>query len=288
MSRVPGSDLPSPPSVPLSRGNAAPPLLGPGDPPPYTVHRPDGRRPWLLVCDHASRAVPAALGRLGLPVEATWRHIAYDIGAADLARALAERLDAPAVLAGYSRLVVDCNRRLEDPSAFTVHGDGHGIPGNEGLDALERERRAQACYEPYHAAIAAHLAALEASGRVPVLLAIHTFTPVYGTRPRPWHVGVLWDDDDRIATPLLAHLRAQPGLVVGDNQPYSGRYPGDYTVWRHAGRVGLPTVCLEVRQDLLLTPAGVAEWAARLAVAFEEVLATPAVAMRRPPRGPHA
>jgi predicted N-formylglutamate amidohydrolase len=241
------------------------------------LHHPAGRRPWLLVCDHASREIPASLAGLGLPVEATWRHIAYDIGAADLARALAARLDAPAVLAGYSRLVVDCNRRLEDATAFTVSGDGHRIVGNEDLDATERARRADACYRPYHEAIAGRLAMIEAGGEVAVLIAIHSFTPVYGARARPWHVGVLWDErDDRIARPLLARLRAEPGLVIGDNQPYSGRYPGDYTVWRHAGNVGRPTVCLEIRQDLLLTPAGIAEWTERLAVVLEEVLADPA------------
>jgi predicted N-formylglutamate amidohydrolase len=251
---------------------AAVPLLGPGDPPPYRWHRATGRRPWLLVCDHAGRAFPAALGRLGLPVEATWRHIAWDLGAGRLACALAERLDAPALLASYSRLVVDCNRRLEDATAFAVNGDGHRIPGNEGLGDGERRRRAEACYLPYHAAIDAHLAARRAAGEVPVLIAVHSFTPVYPARARPWHVGVLWDGDGRIAQPLLAQLGRERGLVVGDNQPYSGRYPADYTVWRHAGRERHPAVCLEVRQDLLLTRAGVAEWAARLGDALLAVV----------------
>ena len=260
-----------------SHDAAAVPLLGKQDPPPYELHNARGSQPWLVVCDHASRAIPSTLARLGLPVEATWRHIAHDIGAAELTRALACRLDAPALLAGYSRLVVDCNRRLEDPSAFSVHGDGHRIPGNLQLSALERERRAAACYEPYHAAIDAALAALRGTGRVPVLLAVHSFTPVFGALARPWQVGVLWDRDDRIARPLLARLRADQSLTVGDNLPYSGRFPADYTVWRHAGRGGLPTVCLEVRQDLLLTPAGVAEWASRLADALVAVLADAAI-----------
>jgi predicted N-formylglutamate amidohydrolase len=220
------------------------------------------------VCDHAGRAFPTALGRLGLPPEAADRHIAWDIGAADLACALAERLDAPALLANYSRLVVDCNRRLEDPTAFSVHGDGHRIPGNEQLSDVERARRAAACYAPYHAAIAGHLGVLRATGGAPVLVAIHSFTPVYRAMPRPWHVGVLWDTDARIAHPLLEWLRREPGLVVGDNQPYSGRYPADYTVWQHAGRDGHPVICLEIRQDLLLTRPGIAEWADRLAAAL--------------------
>ncbi len=250
----------------------AAPLLGPDDPPPLRWHGAAGRRPWLLVCDHAGRAFPAALARLGLPIEATWRHIAWDLGAGALACALAERLDAPAILANYSRLVVDCNRRLEDPSAFAVHGDGDRIPGNEALTDQDRCRRAVACYRPYHEAIASHLAAQRARALAPVLVAVHSFTPVFRATARPWHVGVLWDHDDRIARPLLAHLRREPGLVVGDNEPYSGRYPADYTVWEHAGREGRPVICLEVRQDLLLTPAGVAEWSGRLAAALLAVV----------------
>ena len=244
------------------------PLLGPGDPPPFRWHRHQGRRPWLVVCDHAGRAFPAALGRLGLPPEATARHIAWDLGAGELACALADRLDAPALLANYSRLVVDCNRRLEDPTAFTVNGDGHRIPGNEQLSDAELARRAVACYRPYHEAIAGYLGALRGAGAAPLLVAIHSFTPVYRAAARPWHVGVLWDTDDRIALPLLAWLRREPGLVVGDNQPYSGRYPADYTVWQHAGRERHPVICLEIRQDLLLTRQGVAEWAERLARAL--------------------
>ena len=247
-------------------------LLGPGDPPPFRWHRAQGRRPWLIVCDHAGRAFPAALGSLGLPPEATVRHIAWDIGAADLACALADRLDAPALLANYSRLVVDCNRRLEDPTAFTLNGDGHRVPGNEGLTPLDRSRRTAACYTPYHDAIAGHLGALRGRGGAPLLLAVHSFTPVYRATARPWHVGVLWDTDDRIATPLLARLRREAGLVVGDNEPYSGRYPADYTVWQHAGRDGHPVICLEIRQDLLLTRQGVAEWADRLAAALLAVV----------------
>ncbi|MBS0394535.1 MAG: N-formylglutamate amidohydrolase [Proteobacteria bacterium] len=226
-----------------------------------------------MVCDHASRAFPRALGRLGLPDEATWRHIAWDIGAAELTRALSRRLDAPAVLAGYSRLVVDCNRRLEDPSCFVTAGDGQRVPGNEGLDEAERHARAAACHEPYHKAIAARLHEFHVRGVVPALIAVHSFTPVLGRDARPWNVGVLWDHDPRIALPLLARLRAEPRLVVGDNQPYSGRHPADYTIDHHAESAGLPHVCLEVRQDELLTPAGIARWAEILGRALADILA---------------
>lgn len=248
-------------------------LLGPGDPAPFEVHRPQGTARVLLACDHASRTMPAALDRLGLPDEATWRHIAWDIGAAALTRSLADRLDAPAVLAGYSRLVVDCNRRIEDPTCFAAVSDGQRIPGNEGLDDAQRRARIAACYEPYHREIAARLQASRTATRVPALVAIHSFTPVYGVQARPWNVGILWDRDARIPVPLLARLRREPGLVVGDNEPYSGRHPADYTIDRHAESAGLPHVCIEVRQDELLAPAGVARWAEILGRALADILA---------------
>jgi predicted N-formylglutamate amidohydrolase len=274
-----------PPSTPAARAPAGPVpagrLLGPDDPAPFELHRPDARAPVVVACDHASRAFPAALGRLGLPREATWRHIAFDIGAGELARALADRLDALAVLAGYSRLVIDCNRRLDDPTAIVAVSDGQRIPGNEHLSAEERDARAEACYWPYHAALDAALGARTAGARVPVLLAVHSFTPVYAARARPWQVGVLWDRDPRIAGPLIARLAAEKGLVVGDNEPYSGRHPADYTIDRHAEAAGLPHVCLEVRQDELLTPTGVARWAERLAAALGPILADPGLYVRR-------
>ena len=264
--------MPEPQSVrpPHAPGSA---LLTAADPPPFEVFRSRGTARALIACDHASRAFPAALGRLGLPEAATLRHIAWDIGAADLARALADRLDAPAVLAGYSRLVVDCNRRLEDPSCFVALADGERVPANEGLDATAKAARAAACYAPYHAALGTQLGSLRERRRVPALIAVHSFTPVMDGFNRPWHVGVLWDADGRMALPVLERLRAIPGLLVGDNQPYSGRHPADYTVHRHAQSAGLPHVCLEVRQNELETPAGVERWAAILGGVLGGILA---------------
>jgi predicted N-formylglutamate amidohydrolase len=252
-------------------------LLGPGDPPPFELYHAAGRARALLVCDHASRAFPRALGTLGLAAETSWGHIAWDIGAAELTRALSARLDAPAVLAGYSRLVVDCNRQLTDPTSILSFSDGQRVPGNERLTEPERRVRAAACHEPYHKAIAARLHDYSQRGVVPALIAVHSFTPVLGTRPRPWNVGILWDRDGRIAIPLLGRLRGEAGLVVGDNEPYSGRHPSDYTVDRHAESAGLPHVCLEVRQDGLLTPAGVARWAELLGRALTDILAEDAL-----------
>jgi predicted N-formylglutamate amidohydrolase len=189
--------------------------------------------------------------------------------AAALTRAVASLLGVPAVLSRYSRLVVDCNRRLDDPSAFAEVSDGTTIPGNLNLTPDARRNRAEALYWPYHAAIAR---ALDALGGESALVALHSFTPDMGNVSRPWHVGVLWDQDDRLSAPLLKALRAVPGLCVGDNQPYSGRHPAGYTIHAHAERRGLPHVSIEVRQDVLATPAGVESWAALLAAALRPIL----------------
>lgn len=256
---------------------AAQRLCGADDPPPWT-RRVFGRRfPAVLACDHASRAVPRALGTLGLTEAQRSRHIAWDIGAGALAEALAQRLGIAVVACGYSRLVIDCNRRLDDPTSIVETSDGERIPGNLGLTPAARALRAREIFAPYHAALAAELdsAAAAAAGPDlrPALIAIHSFTDVFGGRARPWHCGILWDRDPRLALPLLAALRAELGLVVGDNEPYSGRHPADYTVDTHGERHGRPHVCIEVRQDLLADDAGVATWADRLASPLAALLA---------------
>jgi predicted N-formylglutamate amidohydrolase len=250
-------------------------LLGPDDPPPFEIVNPDGAAPVLLVCDHASRTVPRALGLLGLDESLLMRHIGWDIGAAEVTRGLAARLDAPAVLAGYSRLVVDCNRGLEDPSSMPAVSDGIAVPGNAGLSAEARQARTASLYWPYHDAIARRLDVFGAQGRTPAMLSIHSFTPVMNGFVRPWHVGILWDKDPRIPAPLLANLRAHPDLVVGDNEPYSAKEPAGYTVRTHAVPAGLPHVALEIRQDLIDTASGAQRWAELLASALEPILASP-------------
>ncbi len=216
-----------------------------------------------------------ALGTLGLPSQALADHIALDIGASALTRALSQRLALPAILARYSRLVVDCNRRLEDPSAFPAVSDGQVIPGNENLDQAERQRRAESLYWPYHHAVRDGLASLEGLGAAPALIAIHSFTPVFAGQKRPWQVGVLWDKDPRIPQPLMRGLADQGDLTVGDNEPYSGRHPADFTIDHHAEAEGLPHVSIEVRQDLITTSSGVAEWSERLASVLLPILAKP-------------
>lgn len=231
-------------------------------------------RPWgLLVCDHAANDIPAELGTLGLDPSMLEEHIAWDIGAAELVRGLSTALNLPAVLSRHSRLVVDCNRRLDEPSAFPAVTDRVVVPGNQSLDPAARQWRADRCYWPYHAAIRDRLDTARRAGATPALVSVHSFTPRMDGFVRPWHVGVLWDFDDRIATPLLAALRDREGLVVGDNQPYSGRHPANHTVHVHAASVGLPHVGIEVRQDLLGNQAGVAGWVEILHDALAPIIA---------------
>jgi predicted N-formylglutamate amidohydrolase len=262
-----------------SQAKSAPPpeaaFLGPEDPPVFEIVNPDGAAPVLLVCDHASRTVPHSLGRLGLDDALLMRHIGWDIGAAEVTRGLAARFDAPAVLAGYSRLVVDCNRRLEDPSAMPEVSDGVAVPGNRALSAEARHCRIEEIYRPYHEGIAAQLARFAAQGRTPAVLSIHSFTPVMNGFVRPWHIGILWDADPRIAVPLLANLRAHADLVVGDNEPYSAKQPVGHTVRAHAVPAGLPHVAVEIRQDLIDTASGARHWAELLAAALDPILAAP-------------
>lgn len=226
---------------------------------------------WLVTCDHASNAVPDWVGggTLGLPAEEMARHIAHDPGAAGVTRALAAALDSPALLSTFSRLVIDPNRGEDDPTLLMRLYDGTVIPGNRHADGAELERRLDRLYRPYHAAYA-RLAARRADT---VICAIHSFTPqLRGRLPRPWHVGVLHSHrDSRLALPLIARLRAEPDLCVGDNEPYSGHLPGD-AIDRHALVHGRPNVLIELRQDLIATPAAQVAWAQRLAPILVQVL----------------
>jgi predicted N-formylglutamate amidohydrolase len=252
---------------------ALPPLLGPGDPEPVTVLNPEGRSPVLLLCDHASNAIPASLGTLGLDEIALARHIAYDIGAAEVTRMLAERFDAAAVLSGYSRLIIDLNRELGDPTSIPVISDGVVVPANRTLDPTEVAQRVDALFWPYHSAIAREIDRLRGRGQVPAIVSIHSFTPVMRGFERPWHIGVLWDRDARLAKPVIERLRADPRLVVGDNEPYTGRGDDESTMNRHAASAGLPHLLVEIRQDLIDTRHGAAEWAKIFGDALEGVLA---------------
>lgn len=258
-------------AVPGPRPNG---LLQPDEPPPFTIVNPDATTPVLLVCDHASNSIPRALGRLGLTPADLQRHIAYDIGAAALTRLLAGRLSATAVLAGYSRLVIDCNRQPGDPHSIVTASDGTLIPGNANLSDEAQAARAEAVHWPYHHAIDQAFARLRRLGPEPLFFSIHTFTPSLGGEDRLWDAGVLWNRDPRLAVPLLQSLREGGDLHIGDNEPYSGREIA-YTLNLHAGAAGLPHAAIEVRQDHCEDVSDLARWAARLATALQRILAMP-------------
>ena len=230
----------------------------------------------VLICDHASNRVPESVhgGDLGLGPADMGRHIAYDIGARGVTLALAESLRAHAVLSTFSRLVIDPNRGEDDPTLVRKIYDGSIVPGNRHVGPAELRQRLSDWYLPYHGAVAATLDRVEASGAVPMLISIHSFTPqLRDGAPWPWHIGILWDGEDgRLAHPILSELSAEPDLCIGDNEPYIGKFWGD-SVDRHASGRGLPNLVIEIRQDLIGTESGQAAWAARLAPFLDRLTA---------------
>jgi predicted N-formylglutamate amidohydrolase len=226
---------------------------------------------FVVLVDHASNFIPPEYGNLGLPAPELERHIAFDIGAAPLARLLAERFHAPALFTCFSRLLIDANRGEDDPTLIMRLSDGAIVPGNATIDRNEAQRRIERFFQPYHQATERLLDAMVATGRPPAILAIHSYTPVWKGARRPWHAGVLWDRDPRFAVPLLERLQSEPGLRVGDNEPYSGALKND-TMYRHGTARGLAHALLEVRNDLIATQSGVLEWADRLEPHLRDIL----------------
>ena len=247
------------------------PLLGPDDPEPVVVANAGGAARFAIVCDHGGSAIPAALHGLGLDKAVLARHIAWDIGAMDVARRLAEILDAPAVLGQYSRLVIDLNRPLDDLTSVREISDGVVVAGNRYLTDSDIAARVDEIFVPYHDAVAKTLA--DRPEAVPPLVSIHSFTPVMKGFERPWHIGVLYNADDRIGVPLIAALSGQDGIVVGDNLPYSGFDLFGNTIETHAMPQGRANILLEIRQDLIDTHRGAARWAEIVAAALRPVLA---------------
>jgi predicted N-formylglutamate amidohydrolase len=225
----------------------------------------------VFVCDHAANALPDAYGTLGLQAETLQTHIAYDIGAAHVTRALAAAYAAPAILARWSRLLVDLNRGPEDPTLIMKLSDGRIIPGNRTVDAEETRHRLAQFHAPYHTAIEDELETVRATGAVPLLFSIHSFTPVWKGAKRPWEFGILWDRDDRLAKPLIEAL-TKAGFCVGDNEPYSGELEDD-CLYRHGTMNGYPHVLIEIRQDLIGTEAEAKSLAARLKPALDRSVA---------------
>ena len=238
---------------------ACPDSLGDHDPQPVLRLNGDAAEPVLLIADHAGNAVPQAMNGLGLGSDDLARHIAWDPGAAAVTEGLADLWQATAVLAQYSRLIVDPNRPLGDAAAMPVISDGTSIPANQNLSDDERSRRAELFYFPYHSTVDQEIARLRRVGPGPLVVAIHSFTPEFGTEKRPWHVGVMSAADRRLAEGLLNGLKQFDDLVIGDNQPYSGVDLG-YTLRLHGGAQGLANVQIEIRQDLLLDDNDVSLW----------------------------
>ncbi|WP_322416838.1 N-formylglutamate amidohydrolase [Mesorhizobium huakuii] len=232
---------------------------------PFDIVEGDRKRGIVLLADHARRDLPDDYGSLGLPAAEFDRHIAYDIGVEAVTRELAGLLDVPAVIANFSRLLIDPNRGEDDPTLIRQLYDGTVVPGNYPIAPEERERRLDRFYRPYHDAVGAMIASVaQGSGRAPFIFSVHSFTPVMQGRQRPWHVGILWDLDDRVARPLIDMLAQDKNLIVGDNEPYDGALRGD-TMFRHAIVNGYAHALIEIRQDLISDQKGALAWAERLA-----------------------
>ncbi len=252
------------------------PLLDDDEPAPYEIVNSDGRSRVILTCDHASRRIPRRLGTLGVAPADLDRHIAWDIGAAAVARRLSAILDAPLILCGYSRLVVDCNRPLDQAGAFVTQSEDVRITGNESLAAAARDARVEAIYWPYHDAVNRIVAARTAREATPAMVSVHSFTPIYRGVSRPWDIGVLHRWDRRLSDLMMTELRSGD-LLVGDNQPYQVALDDDYTIPVHAEARGMPYTLLEIRQDLVAADAGAEEWAGRLAGILDGVLDDPGI-----------
>lgn len=248
-------------------------LLAPDEPGAYRIVEGGGTSPYFLICDHANRSIPRSLGTLGLSEADLRAHIAWDIGAAGLAVELAERLGAFLILQNYSRLVIDCNRPLDAPDSIAKKSEGIVIPGNQSVSSAEAALRAESIYHPYHGRIRSELDRRDAEGRETVIVTVHSFTPVYFGQARPWHAGVLYQRDARLAHALLELLRREPDLVIGDNEPYRVTDRSDVAVVEYGERRSKLHVEIEVRQDLIADTGGQRLWADRLARVLEAAYA---------------
>jgi predicted N-formylglutamate amidohydrolase len=247
-------------------------LLEPDEPRPVHVERADSESPFVFACDHAGRRVPRALGDLGLAPEHFERHIAYDVGIEPVARRLAAAFDAPLVAQTYSRLVIDCNRPTHVPASIPTVSETTPIPGNEGISEAERAARIEALFRPYHDRIEGILDARARAGIPTILIALHSFTPVYNGAARPWRLGLLYDRDARLASRMLKILNDDAAPYIGDKLPYAVSDETDYTLPVHGDRRGLLHAGLEIRQDQIGERSGQAAWATWLELLFERVL----------------
>ncbi|MGY6707646.1 MAG: N-formylglutamate amidohydrolase [Rhizobiaceae bacterium] len=242
---------------------------------PFHLIDGDRERGMVLIADHARRDLPQEYGSLGLPAAEFERHIAFDIGVEPVTEGLARMLGVPAIFATYSRLLIDPNRGEDDPTLIRQLYDGTIVPGNYPMPDAEREKRLDTFHRPYHDAVSSLVKSVAtASGKPPLIVSIHSFTPSMQGIARPWHAGILWDSDDRVARPLVDMLSAEDGLVVGENEPYDGALRGD-TMFRHAIVNGYAHALIEIRQDLIADDEGVAQWVSRLGLILEAIKARP-------------
>jgi len=240
-------------------------LLAADEPPAFSVTRENGRSPFVLICDHAGKRIPRALGDLGIPADERERHIAWDIGAAGVASLLSEQLDAFFIQQTYSRLVIDCNRPLDAAGSIVTRSELTDIPGNVGIDDASRAQRAREIFHPYHDRIVRELDRRLDAKLPAILVSVHSFTPVYLGNSRPWHIGMLYGRDARIAKIVLDRIRAEGQWNVGDNEPYAVTAITDYAIPVHGEGRGLANIGLEIRQDLIADEAGQGAWAERIA-----------------------
>lgn len=258
-------------SDPLSSPTST--LIAPDEPAAFEVIADQRRSPFFITCDHAGKRLPRALGSLGLPDSELDRHIAWDLGAAQVARLLARELGAFAILQTYSRLVIDCNRPLDVPSSIPVISEHTVIPGNQQLSPEQKAERARAIFQPYHERILSEFERRAQIAQPSVFVAVHSFTPSFKGVSRPWHTGMLYNRDVRLGRALIDLLRRDPDLVVGDNEPYSVSDLSDYGVVVYGEKRGIPHVEIEIRQDLLADHAGQEAWAKRFARLLPEACA---------------
>jgi predicted N-formylglutamate amidohydrolase len=249
-------------------------LLGPADVHPVREYNAEGRSPFLLTCDHYGRLIPRALGDLGLPESELVRHIGWDIGIAGVAERLSQHLDAHLIVQRYSRLVIDCNRPPHVASSIPLISEATTIPGNDGITREAAAMRRAEIFDPYHRRIDAIIDTRHRNNTPTILVSLHSFTPVYAGIARPWHIGTLYQRDKVLPPLVLQALRAEPDLVVGDNEPYAVSDQTDYTIPVHAEARGLMNTGIEIRQDLISDQAGEKAWADRLARVFAEIEAT--------------
>jgi predicted N-formylglutamate amidohydrolase len=258
----------------LQDGHHQPRLIGEENVPPLHQYNASGRSPFLLTADHYGRLIPPALGDLGLPEDELTRHIAWDIGIAGVAERLATLLDAHLIAQRYSRLVIDCNRPPGAASSIPVVSEATTIPGNDGLSREAVAARRREIFDPYHQCIDDVISQRLDARRPTVLVSLHSFTPVYAGIARPWHIGALYHRDRTLPPLLIRALRAEPDLVVGDNEPYAASDQTDYTIPVHGEARGLMNTGIEIRQDLIEDHTGQQQWAERLARAFGEIETT--------------